>query len=750
MKNLMCSAIFLFWGLMAVCGHNNNMQYSMNGWNINVDLKNEQLSISNKDLGTVLDNIQLQIINADILTKLTDWQLKNDDDILIIQTQKPANIHWEFKVLKNKIEVTSTSKNTFITAIAPASPNRFPARIADPEKMVAVETNDSDDYTGVTQIEKYYVPTENPQIMYLSLGAIDSPVLHSLFDKQTDIAIQFPPGTLLKRLTNNQSFMKVEIPTDEKNDFVILIPDYYTKVLGMPDYLPYNNKYHKTAPTGWNSWLGFFRIVTENDIVDNARFIANNLKKYGMEHCQLDDGYDDTSRRLWSKNWDPVKFPHGPEWLAKFIKSQGLIPGLWTVPYSYSIADAKSDWFLRDDKGNILMDYQGGGELDFSRQDVLNEYWIPLWKEFKKQGWKYYKFDMGNTSWMWHTYQHNFSDTTISSYEAAKKTMNIFRDIMGPKVWHTNHPDADGGRLGYIDVAGCGKDPGVGWKNMNNFLEVISNNEYQNHIIWYSDPDCIVLRGKPARVDTTTDNTLNDKFLTFEEAKTCASLLSLSGMQYLSGDDLVHLENERLDLIKKTIPVMPIFPVDLFGRSRYPEHYPEIMDLKVNQVSGIYDVIAITNRKDEPVTRSVSFSKDLALNADQTYIVFDFWKEQMMGLFNENFKVEIPAHGTCVFLIHEQEKRPQLLGTNRHISGAFSIKKNNWNQAEMTLKGVSETVPEVKYSLYYYVPKNILLDKIDVAAQVVTEKLYDNGLLKVSFTGQEKPVAWNLRFKWNK
>ena len=328
--------------------------------------------------------------------------------------------------------------------------------------------------------------------------------------------------------------------------------------------------------------------------------------------------------------------------------------------------------------------------------------------------------------------------------------MNIFRDIMGPKVWHTNHPDADGGRLGYIDVAGCGKDPGVGWKNMNNFLEVISNNEYQNHIIWYSDPDCIVLRGKPARVDTTTDNTLNDKFLTFEEAKTCASLLSLSGMQYLSGDDLVHLENERLDLIKKTIPVMPIFPVDLFGRSRYPEHYPEIMDLKVNQVSGIYDVIAITNRKDEPVTRSVSFSKDLALNADQTYIVFDFWKEQMMGLFNENFKVEIPAHGTCVFLIHEQEKRPQLLGTNRHISGAFSIKKNNWNQAEMTLKGVSETVPEVKYSLYYYVPKNILLDKIDVAAQVVTEKLYDNGLLKVSFTGQEKPVAWNLRFKWNK
>ena len=54
-----------------------------------------------------------------------------------------------------------------------------------------------------------------------------------------------------------------------------------------------------------------------------------------------------------------------------------------------------------------------------------------------------------------------------------------------------SHPDAYGGRMGFIDVAGCGRDPGPGWKKMNNFLEVISNNAYQNHIVWYSDPDCI-------------------------------------------------------------------------------------------------------------------------------------------------------------------------------------------------------------------------------------------------------------------
>ncbi|MFA5970754.1 MAG: hypothetical protein WC780_00275 [Lentimicrobiaceae bacterium] len=743
MKSLICTAMIFFGGLIMVYGQ--NKQYSKNDWNIDIDLKNEIISLSNKNLGIVLDKIQFQVIYENVLTKLTDYQLENLSDNLIIQTNKPIKIIWDFNVIKNKIVVSSSVKNTFITAVAPASINRFPARVADPDNMLASETSGSSDYTGVTEIEKYYIPTENPQVMYLSLGAIESSNLHSLFDKQTNTVIKFSSETKLTRLPEDQSFVQVNIPVNKEQDFIELIPNYFTDVLGMPNYVPYDDTYHKTAPTGWNHWLAFFRQVTEKDIVDHADFIANNLKAFGMEHCQLDDGYDHVDRRLWDKNWDTLTFPHGPEWLAKYIKSKGLIPGLWTVPYCYSVNDANPDWFLRDDKGNILMDYQGGGELDFTRKDVIEEYWIPLWKEFKRQGWEYHKFDMGNTSYMWHTYQHNFSDTTISSYEAAKRTMTIWREIMGPEVWHVNHPDIDGGRMGILDMAGCGRDPGVGWEKMNNMLEVISNNAYQNHIVWYTDPDCIVLRGRPSRADS-----VNDKFLTLEEARTCATLLSLSGMQYLSGDDLLNLEEDRLDFIRKTIPTMPIFPIDLFGRSRDRNRYPEIVDLKVNQESGIYDVVAVTNWKNEPVSRSISFEKELALEADKNYIVFDFWQEQMIGQFNKNFQVEIPAHGTRVFFIHKQKDLPQLLGTNRHISGSYSIIKNVWNNSQMTLNGVSETVPGVKYSLYYYIPKNVVIGKINVDAKDFTQKLQNNGLLEVSFTGQKKPVTWNLAFKKNK
>jgi len=37
-----------------------------------------------------------------------------------------------------------------------------------------------------------------------------------------------------------------------------------------------------------------------------------------------------------------------------------------------------------------------------------------------------------------------------------------------------------------------------------------------------------------------------------------------------------------VELKEKTIPMMPIFPIDLFGRGRSRSTYPQTFDLKVN------------------------------------------------------------------------------------------------------------------------------------------------------------------------
>ncbi|MFZ0389603.1 MAG: hypothetical protein WAN36_04015, partial [Calditrichia bacterium] len=471
-RRIICAGMI---SLFAIAGSIRSEQFVSSGWKINIDSETESFSIAHHDLGELLTDIQMSVLDNGKSTALGGWRYRFSDNRLVLHTGKPAETGWEFQFGENKIDLTAPA-DAAITALMPASGSRFPARTADPEHMREQETGESNDYTGVTQTEKYYVPQENPQVMYLSLGLVESPDLHAVFDKPANMVIRFSPRVKINRQAADPSLLKIALPVNKLANLLTLIPDYYVGVLGMPKYVPYDDTYHKTAPAGWNHWLAFFREVTEKDIVEHADFISENLKPYGMVHCQLDDGYDHPGRRQWSQNWDPQTFPHGPEWLADYITSKGLIPGLWTVPYCYSVKDADPDWFLRDDEGKILMDYQGGGELDFTKPEVIHQYWIPLWKELKRQGWEYYKFDMGNTSWMWYHYQHNFSDTSMSSFDVSHKTMSIFREIMGPEVWYTNHPDAYGGRMGFIDVAGCGRDPGPGWRQMNHFLEVISNN----------------------------------------------------------------------------------------------------------------------------------------------------------------------------------------------------------------------------------------------------------------------------------
>ena len=643
----------------------------------------------------------------------------------------------------NQITVRSSAANSVIAGIAPAPVSRFPARIADPDRVQSFLSNENTDYTGAKLYEKMYVPAEASHVMYLALGLVEARNLHALFDRPSDTVIQFSARSRLKRNLKDSTRMEVSIPVSGETVLVTLVPEYFTKVLGLPRYVPYDDTYHKTAPTGWNHWLAFFRQVTEQDIVNATDWVAANLKDYGMTHIQLDDGYDHVEHRHWNKDWDPKTFPHGPTWLANYIKSKGFTPGLWTVPYSYCAQHGKPEWFLRDEKGNVVMDYQGGGELDFSREEVIRDYWIPLFQSLKTQGWEYYKFDMGNTVQMWEKYKERFYDKTKTPYDVSLRTMKIFREIMGPEVWHTNHPDNSGGRMGFIDVAGCGRDPGPGWTEISNFFEVISNNTYQNHIVWYSDPDCIVLRGKPTRADAAEGNR---EFLSLEEARTAASLLSLAGLQWLSGDDLPNLAPERVDLIKKSIPILPIFPIDLFGRGRDKKYYPTILDLKVNMPSGIYDVITVTNWSNSPDTRTVAFEKDLALDPEPAYLVFDFWNQAFLGEFRSEFKVEMPVHGTRLFSIRRLLERPQLLATNRHITGAYSVLKQAWDASSQMLTGTSQTVPGAQYSLFIHVPGGWTVKEVHASAENVTHTIGPDGVLHISFLGQRTPANWSVTF----
>ena len=57
-----------------------------------------------------------------------------------------------------------------------------------------------------------FLPRCNPEVMYFALGQVASSGLHSLFDRKTDTAIDFPAQTSMKRSERDPNLLEITIP----------------------------------------------------------------------------------------------------------------------------------------------------------------------------------------------------------------------------------------------------------------------------------------------------------------------------------------------------------------------------------------------------------------------------------------------------------------------------------------------------------------------------------------------------------
>jgi len=273
-------------------------------------------------------------------------------------------------------------------------------------------------------------------------------------------------------------------------------------------------------------------------------------------------------------------------------------------------------------------------------------------------------------------------------------------------------------------------------------------------------------RRPPAVVETvrTREAPLTGFGTTLPEARTLVTYVSLTGVVYPMASVMPELPAERVDLLKQTLPTMPIIPIDLFSRGTdakydtfehtnsddYIHNYPEILDLKINAPAGVYDVAALTNWRSWPTTRSLSFVDKLGLNPENSYVVFDFWGQELLGIFKGSMDVAIAPHDTRVLLIHPVMKHPQLVGTSRHISGAFSIDDLAWDNAKNSIRGRSSTVAGDNYTLWFYVPAGATVSQIHAVTKgnmaVTAQHDLNGNSLKLKFPGQTTAVNWEVEF----
>ncbi len=740
--------VFLLAGFTA-CSSGN---LDRNGWQVTVNKEKSTLNIGHDSLGTVLGEVHLAVPDdAGNPVPLTGWSVQVRDNLLTVKTSGDSPVEWTFTAAPEVLQIRCSSGKGVLTGAAPAPATRIAARTKDQDNGV----------------------------MYTALGLVTAQDIHCLFDRQTDILIRFPDNSKLLRNEENAEIMQVTFPAGEGAG-ITLVPEYYNKEVGLakyrktefvPVYKPIPDHF-PAAPTGWSSWYCYYMTATEADMVKETDALARLLKPYGLEYVQLDACYTRGEEANYL-DWNKEAFPHGGKWLFKYILDKGLKPGLWLNAYGANYAKpAMADkypenFFLRDKNGNLsgacCTADRTVVRLDYTNPEVTKKHLMPMFDTLVNSwGLKYLKAG-GWGTWMDY-YEKNKShafDSTRDSRTVYRDVLMVIREIMGDDNYLLGcamHEVGcgfglfDGSRTGGDDLAVWYPPKGNGM-SMQTFFKSLFGANYLNGICWWSDPDDVQLRSP----------------LTMEEAQTIATTISLSGQAYIASDFMddpppkkrfrssIHqkiatkLPPERLVLYKQTMPALPIHAIDLYPYRcepvvrPQPASFPKALDMKVNAVTGAYDVVALYNWDDQPGTKTLDFTEDLGLAPEKEYVLFDYWSKELLGTFTGSVTLDIPTHGVRALVIKSPNGNPQVMATSRHLSGAYSIKSCVWDAGKKTLTGTSQTVPGAEYTLYVYVPDGMAFSKAEANTEIVSQKT-DGNLLQVTLKGGEKPADWKLIF----
>jgi len=480
------------------------------------------------------------------------------------------------------------------------------------------------------------------------------------------------------------------------------------------------------VPSGWCSWYQYYWEITEDEVIKVLDFASSELKPYGLEYIQIDDGWQVSPAGDWEPN---QKFPHGMKWLAAQIHKRGLKAGIWLQPFMVHkesrLFRDHPDWVLKRG-GRLVYPWDPSiYAIDPSNPEVKQ--WLKaLFTKVVDWGYDYVKLD---NVWF-NKYGDNAFEKDLTAVEAYRGALEVIAGAMEGRF-------IAGRMLPMPPICGAGlahsmrnhSDVAAHWKNIVICAKELSKTYFMHSLLWITDPDCLVVRPP----------------LALDQARVWASIQGLTGGLMMLGDKLYELPPERLEIIKKVLPVYNIRPKDLF-----PHKSPEIWVLKINKDFGSWDVVGIVNWKKKSREMTVNFS-NLGLDPKGSYLLYDFWEERFLGKFTREFSVSLRGNSIKVLSIHPDRSIPQVISTNRHITqGGVDLKEINWDSSALTLSGCSEGVKKADYKLVLYLPAGYRFESATVNGSPCEVLKVAPNLLELRYNFGENTIAnWRIHFESN-
>ncbi len=514
---------------------------------------------------------------------------------------------------------------------------------------------------------------------------------------------------------------------------------------------------------------------SEKNTIEISKFIAKELKPFGMGTLQIDGDWEDGPQMGGpATEFDRARptgpYPHGFGTSAQAMQKDGIAFGLWWLPFGRNHMDPKykdkQDWFFKRHNGHPVRQQSFGGSCLDSTNPAVQAHLEGLARTMRNWGVTYFKMDGLSTGLgVNHVYINDgykndgFSDClppydpTSTQVAAMRLGLKTIRKGAGDDVFFSGCALSQNmrimaGSIGLVDSMRVGPDFNHDGQGLRTGPLRASRFYFMNGRIWWNDPDPSKVRTSNERVEADGGCT---GAVTLEQARLTTSYAALSGQFFLVSDWLPQLPQERLDILKRTMSHQDgvARPVDTFDRA-LPNTW-----LTTDDKSGVKRaVIGVFNFDRTPLAVSETLAK-IGLDPAKTYHAFDFWENAPVADLKDAFAAKLKPAACRVISVREVEDHPVLISTSRHVSsGILEVKQESW--ADNALSGVSETVANDPYELRIvglrdggkqWTPTDASVSDEDQAAGVKIAQTMEAGLLRVTFTSPTvREVKWRVKF----
>jgi len=268
-------------------------------------------------------------------------------------------------------------------------------------------------------------------------------------------------------------------------------------------------------------------------------------------------------------------------------------------------------------------------------------------------------------------------------------------------------------------------------------------------VVWRNDPDHIELSATEAWRSTT--------------------VTSLTGSLFMLTDKPERYRTPFVEPARRAAPVLWTHPgqiydvdpsrsallwqVDSQVSGRDPKPFDagltpsaQLFLLEVNRPFESWVVLGRTGGEFE----SIGFD-ELGLDPAKSYVVFEFWQKRFQGSLARQFAPgTLPEKYHCqVFIIRERRPHPQVLATNRHITGGGTdLIDLGWKEEQAVLSGRSRVVAGDPYEIYLTEPPGWQCVNIRVEAEDVIPMQSQGEVVKTGFRcSTSRDVPWSVQFR---